>query len=77
MAGGGGAYKKLVIDFMVKKPHFVFIGGAAALHSIRYYSTQSTYNYWFGKIEYERRMERGALWFLKIFWTMHFVAVII
>jgi hypothetical protein len=40
MAGGGaGAIKKVVIDAFVKKPHMVFVGGGAALHSIRWYST--------------------------------------
>lgn len=38
-----------------------FVGGAGALAMVRWYSTQSTYNYWFGKIEYERRLERNTL----------------
>ena len=61
MAGGLGGAQKVIIDFMVKKPHFAFIGGAAALHSLRWYTTQTTYNYWFGKVEYERRIERNQL----------------
>ena len=56
MAGGGGAYQKMIINFLVQKPHFAFIGGAAALHTVRWYSTRSTYNYWFGKIEMERQL---------------------
>ena len=40
MAGPNlGAVKKVMLDAFVKKPHFVFIGGGAALHGIRWYST--------------------------------------
>jgi hypothetical protein len=59
--GGGGAYKKMIINFLVQKPHMAYVGGAASLAAIRWYSTQTTYNYWFGRIEFERRLERNQL----------------
>ena len=61
MAGGGGGVKKLVINTILDKPVSVYLGGAVALWAIRQYQTQSTYNYHFGKVEYERKLERGQL----------------
>ena len=63
MAGGGvAAYKMMVINFMLDKPAVCFLGGGALLHSVRWYQTKTTYNYWFGMIEFQRRMERNQLW---------------
>ena len=56
---GGGAQKKAIINFLLHKPVHAYLGGAALLYSHRWYTTQTTYNYWFGKIEFERRLERG------------------
>ena len=60
MAGGGG-FKKQVINFLLHKPVHAYVGGAALLHSVRYYQTQTTYNYWFGKIEFQRRVDRNQI----------------
>jgi len=60
MAGGGGAKKK-IINFVLDNPIKVWIGGGVALYGIRRYQTLSTYNYHFGKFEYERRLERNQL----------------
>ncbi len=35
MAGGGGAWKKHVINFVVDKPAHVYLGGAAFLFLLR------------------------------------------
>ena len=43
------------------KPVQVYLGGAAVLHMARWYQTQTTFNYWFGKIEFERRKERSQI----------------
>jgi hypothetical protein len=61
MAGGGGGYQKMVINFLVKKPVHAYVGGAASLFAIRQYSTQSNYNYWFGRIHMDRMIARGQL----------------
>ncbi len=61
MAGGGGGYSKMVINFLVKKPVHAYIGGAVALQGMRMYNTQSYYNYWFGKIHMDRMIARGQL----------------
>ena len=58
---GGGNYKKVVIDFVRHKPVHCYLGGAAVLHTYRWYQTQTTFNYWFGKIDFERRKERHQL----------------
>ena len=51
----------MLINFLVQKPHLAYVGGAAFLGAVRWYSTQTNYNYWFGKIEFERRLERNQL----------------
>ena len=52
MAGGGGGLKMKVINFMLDKPAVVYLGGAGVLHAHRWYQTKTTYNFWFGMIEY-------------------------
>ena len=49
---GGPDVTKIVINWYLHKPVQLYVGGAALLGSFRYYSTQSTFNYWFGKIEF-------------------------
>ena len=61
MAGGGGGYQKMVINFLVKKPVHAYVGGAAFLYAFRTYQTNSMYNYWFGKIHMERMIARGQI----------------
>ena len=61
MAGGLGGVKKGLINFMLDKPVAVYLGGATVLHLHRWYNTRTTYNYWFGKIDFERRLERNQL----------------
>ena len=58
---GGGAYQKAVINLFLHKPVHAYLGGAAFLYAFRWYSTKTTYNYWFGKVEFERRLERGQI----------------
>jgi len=60
MSGGGGA-KTAVINFLLHKPVHAYLGGATFLYAARWYQTQTTFNYWFGKIEFERRLERGRI----------------
>ena len=59
MAGGGGGIKKIVIDALLDKPAQVYIAGGVFLWALRTYQTRTTYNYHFGKNDYERRVERG------------------
>ena len=61
MAGGGGGAKKLIIDTILDKPAHVYLAGGALLWAVRSYQAQTTYNYHFGKIDFERRLERGEL----------------
>jgi hypothetical protein len=51
MSGGGG-YSKKVINFFLNKPVHAYLGIAGGLYGYRWYQTQTTYNYWFGKIEF-------------------------
>lgn len=60
MAGGGG-FKKKAINFVLHKPVHAYLGGATFLYAWRQYQTQTTFNYWFGKIEMQRRIERGTI----------------
>ena len=60
MAGGGG-YKKKVIDTILHKPVQVYLTGGAFLYMLRSYQVQTTYNYWFGKCEFERRVAKGLI----------------
>lgn len=60
MSGGGG-YKKKVIDTVLHKPVQVYLTGGAILYALRSYQVQTTYNYWFGKCEFERRVAKGLL----------------
>ena len=55
-------FKKIAIDNMRYKPVQCYIGGAIFLYGLRWYATETSYNYWFGKLEYQRRIERGELW---------------
>ena len=61
MAGGGGGAKKLVINLVLDKPAQVYVAGGFFLWAVRSYQTQTTFNQYFGKNEYERRLERGQL----------------
>ena len=61
MAGGFGKYIKKAIDFSVDQPHVVYLVGGLTLYGVRKYQTQTTYNYWFGKCEFERRLAAGRI----------------
>lgn len=61
MAGGGGGAKKLIINFVLDKPVQAYLGGAAFLWAARKYQTISTYNTYFGKFDFQRKVERGQL----------------
>ena len=56
---GGGNYMLKSINFVRRNSVQVYLGGAAFLYGVRWYQTKSTYNYWFGKIEFDRRQERN------------------
>lgn len=58
MAGGGGA-KKMLISLFLDHPVKVYLGGGATLWMLRQYQTRTTYNYHFGKFDFQRKVERG------------------
>lgn len=43
----------------------MYMGGATFMYGLRWYETQTTFNYWFGKIEFERRVARHQIWTTK------------
>ncbi len=61
MSGGGGGFKKLLINFIVDKPAQAYLSGGALLFMINRTRAQSNYAYYFGKFEFERRVERNML----------------
>lgn len=61
MSGGGGGLKKTVIDTLIHKPVQVYLIGGAVAYTARWYQTQTTFNYWFGKCEFERRLAKGQI----------------
>lgn len=60
MAGGGGS-KKLIINFVLDNPVKTYLGGAAFLYAVRKYQTATTYNKYFGKFDFQRKVERHEL----------------
>ncbi len=60
MSGGGGA-KKFIVTMFVDHPGKVYLGGAAFLYFYRMYATRSAYNSYFGKFDFQRKLERGEL----------------
>jgi hypothetical protein len=58
---GGFSPKQVIINAVLHTPLQLYFGGAATLYAYRYYQTQKTYNYWFGKIEFQRRLERHEI----------------
>ena len=56
MSGGGGGIGKRVINYVVDNPANIYLGGAALLWSIRNVQIRQTYNYYFGRFEFERRL---------------------
>ena len=61
MAGGGGGLKLKAINLMLDRPVACYLGLATVIGSYRWYQTKTTYNMWFGKIEFDRRLERNQL----------------
>ena len=53
--------KKIILTFLMQKPVHAYIGGGALLFGYRFYETRTTYNYNFGKIEFQRRLARNQL----------------
>lgn len=43
------------------KPIHLYFGLGAFFQMMRWYSTQTTFNYHFGKIEFQRRLERKQI----------------
>lgn len=60
MSGGGGA-KKFIINLLIDHPEKVYVGGGAFLYFYRWYAINSTYNQYFGKFDFQRKLERGQL----------------
>jgi hypothetical protein len=60
MSGGGGP-KKLIITMLIDHPGKVYLGGAAFLYFQRWWATNSAYNSYFGKFDFQRKLERGEL----------------
>ena len=58
MAGGGGGAKKFIINYVIDNPVKVYFGGAALLFAIRTYQTKEAYNHYFGKADFQRKVER-------------------
>lgn len=61
MSGGGGGLKKFMINAIIDKPAETYIATGALLYLVRRMQTQMTYNTYFGKMEFERRVERNQL----------------
>lgn len=59
--GGIGKYYKAMVNFTVDQPFIVYLMGGFSLLAVRKYSTQTTFNYWFGKHEFERRLGDGKI----------------
>jgi len=62
MSGGGGA-KKFLVTMFVDHPGKVYLGGAAFLYFQRLWATHQTYNSYFGKFDFQRKLERNELKF--------------
>lgn len=60
MAGGGGFSKK-VLNYVLDNPVRVYLVGGAFFYAVRKYQTATTYNYHFGKFDFQRKVERGQL----------------
>jgi hypothetical protein len=60
MAGGFNP-KAMLINAALHQPIQLYFGTAATLYAWRYYQTRKTYNYWFGPIEFSRRLERKQI----------------
>ena len=58
---GGPDPKKIIMTLIYRKPMHAYLGGATLLYAYRFYETKNTYNYWFGRVEYERRIARGMI----------------
>ena len=57
----GGGLKGKFFNVIIHKPVHLYLGGATFLYALRSYQTQTTFNYWFGKAEFERRLAKGQL----------------
>lgn len=53
--------KLMLINAVLHKPLQLYFGTATFLFAWRYYQTQKTYNYWFGRVEFSRRLERKQI----------------
>ena len=61
MAGGGGGLKKTILDMFIHRPVHVYLGMGAFLYALREWQVRTSYNYWFGKFEFERRLAAGKI----------------
>ena len=62
MAGGGmEKYKRAFTNFAVDQPFALYLIGGFSLMGIRKYQTTTTFNYWFGKCEFERRLKSNRI----------------
>lgn len=60
MSGGGGA-KKMLIGLLLDHPVKVYLGVGAGLWLHRQMQIRQTYNYHFGKFDFQRKLEKGQL----------------
>jgi hypothetical protein len=58
MAGG---CKEKIVNLFVKTPVQMYLGLGYTVCGLQWYRTQKTYGWWFGKIDMDRRKERGQL----------------
>ena len=58
MAGG---MKTKFLDFVRANPVQVYLGLGVTLMGVRELQTRMMFNYWFGKFEYQRRLERNKI----------------
>ena len=60
MAGGGG-YKTMAINFVVRNPVLVYCTTGTLLLGVRWIQTTNAYNFWFGKQHFQRKLAKGLL----------------
>jgi len=53
--------QKSFFNLIINKPVEVYVGLGSVLYLFRTYQTQTTFNYWFGKAEFDRRVKNGQL----------------
>jgi hypothetical protein len=60
MSGGGGLKGKF-FNVVLHQPVQLYLGLGGFLYAYRSYQTKTTFNSWFGKAEFQRRVANGTL----------------